>query len=143
MGWWRSDRSTDDLVGDGPADAVTAALRSASRSDAHLSLQELLDALAHVLRYASKDLVEAREPAQDQIAAVLTDPAGILQSGTTTPRPQVANSIEGALHAIAAEYRKSLDRLPRRSEVLATFAFVLRPAADRFLRDRVQIGSIQ
>jgi len=48
----------------------------------------------------------------------------------------MAPALEGALRAMAGDYQdSSLERLPRVSEVLAAFAFVLRPEPQRFLRD--------
>jgi hypothetical protein len=136
MGWWRTKSECDDIIGDGPIDTATSALRSIANKAIKPSLQELLDALAHTIRTTSRGLIEPAAPADVQIEALLSSPPGTLTSRSAVPEARAARALEGALRAITADYQdSSLERLPRLSEVLAIFAFVLRHEPQRFLRE--------
>ena len=120
---------------DGPADTAVSALRSLANGRGKPSLQELIDGLAHSLR-STPGLVEPPPPASLQIEALLASPPARITSDAARADASMAPALEGALRAMAGDYQdSSLERLPRVSEVLAAFAFVLRPEPQRFLRD--------
>jgi hypothetical protein len=136
MGWWRIRQECDDIIGDGPVDTVTFAMRSITSNGIKLNIQELLDALAHTLRTRSVGLIEPEAPSDIRIEALLSSPPGRLTSGPAVPVPRTINALEGALRAITGDYQdSSLERKPRLSEVLTIFAFVLRHEPWRFLKD--------
>ena len=128
MSWWDTDRG-DVLIGDGPADLMSAALselaRESERAFGHKpSLPELLDGLGKV-----------------------TTPSGaaFARTGGGTiwpiepPIPAETEHLHGAL-ALAAEqiallYQERWERDPTPAELGAVMAFVLRAEPERFVRD--------
>ncbi len=119
MSWWDTGNG-DDVIGDRPADLLTAALPELPAP----SLAELLEAVSQVLREHGENLVADPDDARD--AVVVTDPP-VIEDNPRPPREAVTERLLGAFRDIAAVYDDRWERRPRVSELLALLAFVLRP----------------
>ena len=125
MGWWTSG-GDDDLIGDGPADTLTAALADlAGEGDASPTLPELLDAIAGALREHRGALWSGRDPEIGGLVAVVEPGRVSVAGGGGAPDRQLVHDLAEALATVAEDYLDGLDRLPRLGELLALFAFVL------------------
>jgi hypothetical protein len=127
MSWWNLPGRPDDVIGDGPADVVAAALRRAAAGRVAeglvpATLPELLGALGAALAQAGSVLAEPLPTGGCVVAETST--------GDVAPGPAdehlIAPLVDG-IHDVAAEYRERFERNPRLTEMLGVFAFVLRP----------------
>lgn len=165
MGWWpvNFDLTTDDTIGDTPADILDEAFSHIAQRRSHQGekppvLQEVLDTLAFLLSTVSADVYEHGR--RERIVRLT---ASIFQEGN--PAPVMIDSdygdtltkdltlvLFGALHGICSAYQEAWERLPRLTEILALFAFVLSDetcssespfSVQRITATTVQLGVLQ
>ena len=122
MGWWRIGGETEEVIGDGPADAVASLLARIPAS----GILDFLDALAAAAR---------RIPGYDagRITLLLGD-GRRLSSQDNAANDALRETMEGVLKAVTVVYQNDLERPPTLREVLEVFEFVLRPEPERYLR---------
>ena len=142
MGWWETGNG-DDIIGDGPADTITTALRvAAQKREAEQrpkpTLSEMLDAVAGALRGRRGDLLAGGDGLSLRRLAARADPGRRVVTGGDRGEPAPdAFAVEAfgeAIEEIAAEYEDSaLERPPRLSELLASLRFVLSYQPDEYL----------
>lgn len=135
MGWWRSGRNPDDILGDGPADVVQQELEHlADSSDTKPTFQALLDALAAALAmHAAEALADPGAYRGQPIVARFEPPAAPLESRAADASAPARAALESALMQIAAEYDVEQSRRPTLGEVLGSIAFVLRVRPERYV----------
>ena len=135
MGWWRSGLNPDNVLGDGPADALEDELaRLAQIADPKPSFQTLLTHLAAVLRRdADSLLAEPKVYGNQPLVARFQPPSPELVSETDASNPQVLAALTAAMTRISGEYQLELSRKPTLGEMLGTVAFVLRVRPERYL----------
>jgi len=129
MGWWRSRRNPESLLGDGPADALHLELeRLAGELDARPTFQMLLDGFASALDSNADGLVADPDSVRGKpLVARFDPPASPLSSGSAPLDPRVRHDLASALSAITGAYELELSRKPTSAELLETIAFILRP----------------
>src|SRR4051812_35041941 len=135
MGWWRSGRNPDDILGDAPADILQQELeRLAAASHTKPTFQVLLDALAAALALrAGEALADPGAYRGQPIVARFEPPAAPLESRAADASAPARAALESALMQIAAEYDVEQSRRPTLGEVLGSVAFVLRVRPERYL----------
>ena len=136
MGWWATGHD-DDVIGDDPLDILGAMFSFHTQmTDQKPSLQEVVDALAQMLRTDGDEMVvdpasltgrqiEARLKGRPALASAAEAPADDLLFGMASTLRQIARSYEEA----------GYDRKPRLSELLEAFSTVLRHEPERYLRE--------
>jgi hypothetical protein len=139
MSWWDSGR---EILGDGPADQITAAFRRvlvprARELHAPPTVADLLAAFAACMRHAP---VAPGEPALLAPAlrrlVLRRAPAPALIFPGTDPAPaDLLVSFEQALREIARQYQSAFARPPTPMELAKTLAFVVRPDPADLLAD--------
>jgi hypothetical protein len=135
MGWWRSRRNPQDVLGDGPADALHLELeRLASASDGKPTFQTLLNGLAAALGDDAPALTADPDSYRGQpVVARFDPPATTLHSTSAPESPRVLLALAAALKAITAAYELELSRKPTLSEAFETIVFILRPHPEQYL----------
>lgn len=127
MSWWNLPGRPDDVIGDRPADLVAtalgrvAALRTKAGRPAP-TLAELLGGIGRAIEASASELADP-PPAGGRVVAVTS-------TGEIEPSPageDLGKPLADAIREVAAEYRERFERDPRLAELLAVFAFVLRP----------------
>lgn len=127
MSWWSLPGRHEDMIGDEPADLVTAALGRAAALRGKTAgpapaLAELLGALSRAIAEASSEL---EDPPRSGSRVVAFTSAADIEPGPSG-EDLVAPLADGIREA-AARYHERFKRNPRLVELLALFAFVLRP----------------
>ena len=132
MGWWRidDDETSDNILGDEPADILENVLVTYDQKK-ELRLKEVLDTLALLLRDLCNDAywlddsiqildLQASIHEKDGSTRVITS-VGVQQARET----DLANVLSLVIEEVASCYLGTVCRLPRLSELLALFSFVL------------------
>lgn len=134
MGWTRIGTS-DDMIGDTPADGFQSALNDYTKGGAKkISVAELLGALTQVLRAdGAQYLEDGKGVTVTRVSAKLPSAVENSTDGKTTP--ELSKALSGALKRMEATYHDTFDRLPRLNEVLGTVAFVLSGEPQLYLSD--------
>ena len=138
MGWWATGHG-DDVLGDEPLDVLVGMFRFyTTMTNEKPSLQEVLDALAQILRTDGDEILS--DPASLEgrtLAAGLVDGPPLL-SAPEAPADKLLLGMASSLPRIARAYEDAgYGRKPRLSELLAVFTAVLHHEPERFLRDGV------
>lgn len=139
MGWWRN--AEGDLLGDEPADEVSARLEALSerlsrQEGRKLGLGELLGHLHAVLDAKSRDLLA---PGEDGPIRGLTAELELLDERVLTVHEiraadeQTRDDIDAMSEAISDLYAAYVDRRPTRRELLGSIRFVLGDDPDELL----------
>lgn len=140
MSWWDSG---DDVIGDGPADALTGALVSVARDrerrgQSKPTLEELLAAFAGALRKidggARYDF--ARLAARPESAAAIT-------ATGERPADDLLAALSDAFDRIIVEYQRRFNRPPRLNELLLTLSFVLGDEPGDYLSNAERMKYLQ
>ena len=83
MGWWRSRRNPESMLGDGPADQLHLALERLAREvGGRLTFQTLLDGAAAALAADAPALVADPDRYRGQLTARFDRPAPAIRSGS-------------------------------------------------------------
>jgi hypothetical protein len=130
MSWWDTGEG-DDVIGDRPADILTAALadlagRREREAGERPSLSGLLAGLAEALSGTGR---QARVTAETGAGSVGGDSDAARAEGSA-----LAPALREALAKIHAAYQERWERDARPSEVARVAAFVLGPSPERYLR---------
>ena len=130
MSWWDDG---DDVLGDGPADRLTAAWRvvlgaRARRKHAKPTLAEALEAFAFALRSA-----DLKQVSRGIVLRKGDDEVAIFKG--TPDAPDLTKAFSDAFVRIAQEYQQRFDRAPRSSELVKTLEFVIGYETESFLSD--------
>jgi hypothetical protein len=143
MGWWATGRG-DDVIGDEPADTMTAAMEAlAVADDRPTTLPALLDSVAATLREHAGQ-VWAGTPDEVRTLSARVEPGGTLvPAAGGEPDRQRVHDLSEALASVAEDYLEALERLPRLHEVLALLAFVLGDRPDAVLSGLSPGDSVQ
>jgi hypothetical protein len=137
MGWWATGHG-DDVMGDDPADILIGMFKYYMEiSGKKPSLQEVLDALAHILRSDGSEILADSESMKGRHLAVRfssSEPA--LVSRPQALVDELLLNFAVSLREVAESYEQSgLSRKPRVSEVLEAFTAILHAEPERFLRE--------
>jgi hypothetical protein len=136
MGWWATGHD-DDMMGDEPLDILGGMFEfHAQMTDRKPSLQEVVDALAQMLRTDGDEMIadpsslvgrriEARLAGRPALASAAEAPIDDLLFGMASTLRQIARSYEEA----------GYDRKPRLSEILEAFTAVVQHEPERYLRE--------
>jgi hypothetical protein len=138
MGWWAGD-NPGDVIGDGPADIMAAALqRLRGRPEGRPRLQELLAGLVSAMSRNPEALVQgADQLVQSHIIAEFADGTSVAVPASGRAPNMATDVLFDALDDIAVEYRDSeLERAPRLGEILETLSFVLAPTLQNYVADQ-------
>lgn len=125
MGWWETGHN-DDIIGDGVADTVTLLMRQLDKPALSTFIASLQAAI-----HASGDCVQSEHNLSDVV--IHADGTNLPELQQTEPDTALTGKIEQGLEDIASHYETSVDRLPRLSEVLAAFAFVVGASPRKYL----------
>ncbi|HEX8394492.1 MAG TPA: hypothetical protein VF665_19250 [Longimicrobium sp.] len=133
MGWWKAG---PNVLGDRPADALWTALDGVARARAAAgaprpSLAEALGALGEALRAAPAETVSGGGAEAGRLRTVA--PEGGASAAETAPGADLRDALAAALADVARAYGDAESRPPTRDEVLALFAFLLRPVPRAWL----------
>lgn len=133
MGWWEGNNGTD-LLGDGPADTLSAALKDAAEIYGRKpTLEEFLNSLQQALAIDPSSLLLDGHNVST-LTARLKNGESISTGDPELSDDRVVKVLYQALEDIATEYEEMEDqRKPRLSEVLATASFILRPDTQKFV----------
>jgi hypothetical protein len=134
MGWWNVEDGID-LLGDGPADILSAAMREIERRNGRRpTLQEFLDGMRRALEVNPGALLLDGNVQVSALTARLNDGGKVSTTGTGAPDGSVVKIIYQALEDIVTAYEDMEDhRKPRLSELLATAAFIMGPDDQNFV----------
>lgn len=133
MSWWDNG---DDVLGDGPADKLTACWRTllARRAAPGLgppSTEEALESFAAALRAAPLDPPFAK-------MVMWRDRDRVREFDGSRGLPELTEAFAAAMEPIARDYQRQTDRRPRPSEVVKTLNFLLRPEPETYLADATE-----
>src|SRR5882757_103299 len=134
MGWWNVEDG-NDLLGDGPADILSSAMREmAQRNGRRPTLQEFLDGMRRALEINPGALLLDGDVRVSALTARLNDGGKVSTTGTGPPDSSMVKLIYQALEDIVTAYEDMEDhRKPRLSELLATAAFIMGPDDQNFV----------
>jgi hypothetical protein len=127
MSWWNLPGRQDDVIGDRPADIIAdalgrvAVLRENTTQPAP-ALPELMGALGRAIEQTASELEDPATAGGRVVAFTST--------GEIEPSPggdDLVAPLADGIRKVAAAYRERFERNPRLVELLAVFAFVLRP----------------
>lgn len=134
MGWWAKENGVD-IISDQVADTITIALKNIAnekkaRSQPQLTLAELLNVIQVALSKKQKSfLLEGDTISIQKLIAELGNSTEVITSNleeTQSIDEYVLNQIVEAFEETTVYYEDSeLERKPKLSEILASFAFVL------------------
>jgi hypothetical protein len=116
MGWWKSG---DDLLSDGPADAVDEGLDELVSRHGKPGWQQFIDALDSALG------------AHSRLRAVFLDGHPDLRSDPAHAEAPLADLLAGMVQRVVAKYIHYRERKPTLSEILGTFRFCLGPMPEQ------------
>jgi hypothetical protein len=141
MGWWRSG-SGQDIIGDGVADRVLAALQELSRKAAASgrpkpSFETVLSFAGAATGERPESLVSDPEkvPPFPKARALMRDGKAI-EAAATVPGGEGVAVFRRAFDDVVTDYLVSeLKRRPTLSELLATLAFALRVEGTQFMSE--------
>jgi hypothetical protein len=134
MGWWEAKNGVD-VLGDGPADILSAALREIEQlAGRRLTLQEVLDNMRWALAVNPKALLWDGEVQVSTLTARLNDGGTVSSSDVARGDETAVRILYQAFEDIVTAYEDMEDhRKPRLSELLATAAFILGPDDQDFV----------
>ena len=130
MSWWDDG---DDVLGDGPADALKATWRTLlarreQQGNARPSTADTLESFAAALRRASVS------PSFERVILWRGGERGPEFTGTSG-NPELATAFSEAIARIVKDYQETHGRAPRPSELVKTLEFILTPTPDTYLSD--------
>ena len=138
MSWWGIGE--DDVIGDGPANALTEALVAIGtarqeQGQSEPAFQEMLDGFAEALQHDGSTALE------DGPAHTVQRLVARLGSGMQVVSGETARQSDGrmvaifrdGIAAIQRQYEERWERKPRLREMLETLGFILGARPDRFL----------
>jgi len=134
MGWWNAEDG-NDLLGDGPADILSSAMREIAQRNGHRpTLQEFLDGMRRALEINPEALLLDGNVRVTALTARLNDRGSVSTTGSGAPDSPIVRIIYQALEDIVTAYQDMEDhRKPRLSELLATAAFIMGPDDQNFV----------
>ena len=134
MGWWQGDTEAD-VLGDGPADTLSAALEEIARAERRTPpLREFLQSLRAALLYSPGSLLLEGAVPIASLTAHMNDGSHVSTEGDATVSSVSLKLLYQALQDVVADYQTMEDhRKPRLSEVLGTAAFILGPDSQTFV----------
>ncbi|ACK72524.1 hypothetical protein PCC7424_4153 [Gloeothece citriformis PCC 7424] len=139
MGWWQTGQN-DDIIGDSPADtlAETFQMIVSNYQQQHKpkpTLEEVLDAIASILREQAVNLVEDGENLSFKRLLVELESNSVQISGgeKDSPDEQLIQALSNAFLTIAEQYEDAVNRKPRVTELLACVRFILGYQPEEYL----------
>jgi len=133
MGWWETDAG---LLGDGPVDLLEDRMAAWAEEEIEPSWQQWLDGVGTALIDRGREWIADPEALADlQVCARFSSPDVELRHHGGAPHDRYHDVMSDAFRQISEEYEETQQRKPTLSELLATLAFSLRVAPERFLRN--------
>jgi hypothetical protein len=130
MSWWDDG---DDILGDGPADAITAAWRTVlarreQDGQPPPATAEALESFAAALRRT-----QLAPPFGSMV--LWRDRDRVSEFSGSGGVDELTAAFAEAMQKIARDYQRRFERPPRPSEIIKTLDFVLRPSPETYLSD--------
>lgn len=130
MSWWDDG---DDVLGDGPADAITAAWRTllarrAQDGRPRPSTSEALESFGAALRRT-----EVAPPFGTIV--LWRDRERVGEFAGSGGVDELTEAFAETMQKILQQYQQRFERPPRPSEIIKTLDFILRPSPETYLSD--------
>jgi hypothetical protein len=134
MSWWDDG---PDVLGDGPANQITAAWRRVllPRDAAGLGSPTLHEALA---AYAASLRAAAGLAPFGRLVLQRSSGPALSYTGHEPAPPDLRATFDRAIQEITRDYRNAFDRVPSPMELVKMLAFVVRPVPAEFFSDAAQ-----
>jgi hypothetical protein len=145
MGWWKTGNN-DDILGDNPADAITIRLREMvedleKQGKEKPTWPELLNAIENLIRGREDQYLY--QGAQTPLPGQITDKEAAARERNAKQQgaPEVYATIQTLLDELVIAYEQSVERKPRRSEIIDSFRFVVNANPEQYLRTKTGLDS--
>ncbi len=138
MGWWKTGID-NDIIGDQPVDELfftleAIALRCEELQQPKPTLQQVLDAIASVLRMKLAELVSDGDGISiKRLVARLEPPSTIVSGEGSTADTYLVTAFSEGLENVSMCYESVLKRQPKLRELLACISFKLSGYLDEYL----------